>query len=341
MTISVKTQKMLWGRAASRCALCRKELVMDATLTDDESLVGEACHIVAAEADGPRGNSPLTREERDKYANLILLCNVHHKQIDDQTGEYSIGRLVEVKTVHETWVRQQLQPDLIQQRDDELYAAYIDEWEKRVSLDKWNSWASWTFSAGQPRISKAMDEQLQALPEYLLGRVWPKRYLELEAALTNFRIVCRDYHSVFHEDTADWGNTLVVAKFYKGRDYSDERYDRLLKLYEAHCAFVECLMLELTRSTNLICDLVRASFLPSYRLREGVCLVTSGPYMPDLAFRTHRVEYRGDERTRMYPGLVAFLDLRFERDLCFGEKGQNELLRTFGDVGRKLLTPDA
>ena len=64
MSISLKTHKMLWGRAASRCAFCRRELVMDASQTDDESLVGDACHIVAQSAGGPRGDSPLTPEER-------------------------------------------------------------------------------------------------------------------------------------------------------------------------------------------------------------------------------------------------------------------------------------
>jgi hypothetical protein len=82
----MKTQKMLWGRAANRCSFpgCRRELVIDATETDDEALVGDACHIVGDSADGPRGNSSLTDEERDKYANLLLLCKVHHKEIDDQ-----------------------------------------------------------------------------------------------------------------------------------------------------------------------------------------------------------------------------------------------------------------
>lgn len=83
MPITLKTHKMLWGRAANRCAICRMELVMDASETDDEAVVGEACHIVAQKEDGPRGQSPLTQEQRDKYANLILLCNVHHKQVDD------------------------------------------------------------------------------------------------------------------------------------------------------------------------------------------------------------------------------------------------------------------
>lgn len=36
MSISSKTRKMLWGREANRCAICRMEIVMDETETDDE-----------------------------------------------------------------------------------------------------------------------------------------------------------------------------------------------------------------------------------------------------------------------------------------------------------------
>src|SRR5215213_2097854 len=115
MSITVKTQKMLWGRAANRCGICRNELVMDASGTDDESVVGEACHIVASSNDGPRGDSPLTPEQRDKYANLILLCNIHHKQIDDQPIEFSVEKLAEIKRAHEEWVRTQLGFDAAKQ----------------------------------------------------------------------------------------------------------------------------------------------------------------------------------------------------------------------------------
>src|SRR5687767_15113789 len=125
MTITVKTQKMLWGRAANRCSMCRLELVMDASETDDESLVGEACHIVASSPDGPRGVSQLTQEQRDKFANLVLLCNVHHKLVDDQPNAYSVERLIEVKAEHEQWVRTQLNFDSLKQRDDEIYAGFL------------------------------------------------------------------------------------------------------------------------------------------------------------------------------------------------------------------------
>lgn len=80
MSIQLKTHKMLWGRSGNICAFpdCKKELVMDISETDDISVVGEEAHIVAREAEGPRGNSPLTPEQRDKYDNLILMCSIHH-----------------------------------------------------------------------------------------------------------------------------------------------------------------------------------------------------------------------------------------------------------------------
>ena len=67
MGISVKTRKLLWGKAANRCSMCdcRRELIMDETETDDYSVVGEECHIVAREKDGPRGESTLSKEEWD------------------------------------------------------------------------------------------------------------------------------------------------------------------------------------------------------------------------------------------------------------------------------------
>ena len=127
MALSIKTNRMLWGRAASRCALpeCRRELVIDPLDTDDPSLVGEAAHIVAEQPDGPRGQSSLTIEQRNTYGNLILLCNVHHKQVDDQVNYFTTERLTSIKAQHESWVRTSLSGfDSVQQADDERWAGY-------------------------------------------------------------------------------------------------------------------------------------------------------------------------------------------------------------------------
>ena len=110
MAVSTKTAKIVWGASAGVCAFpdCRKELVIEAKHSDDEALVGDLCHIVASSSMGPRGESDLEPEERDKADNLILLCKVHHKCIDDQPNYYSVEKLKEMKKNHENWVKKSL-----------------------------------------------------------------------------------------------------------------------------------------------------------------------------------------------------------------------------------------
>lgn len=321
MAITLKTHKMLWGRAANRCAICRMELVIDATETDDESVVGEACHIVAEREDGPRGDFSLPAGQRDTFANLILLCNVHHKQIDDQVGVFTVERLRDLKTEHESWVKAALQFDVQKQRDDELYSGYVDEWSCRVHLEQWKAWSSWLVSNGQPSLHTEMRTALDEIRPWLLSRVWPGRYKQLEAALTNFRHVAQDLTNAFSEHAAKRSDEYwETEKFYAIREWNPDLYSTLMARFDHHVGLVEDLTLELTRAANFVCDMVRLELFPSYRLREGVLLIQSGPTL-NLSYVTYRVEYRAHERgEHPYPGLADFAELRFTRDVFLGEK---------------------
>jgi hypothetical protein len=105
-----RTLKLLWGRAAGRCAMpeCRVELFADATRYDPIVVIGEIAHVAAAADDGPRAVSELATAQRNDYDNLILLCQNCHARIDGQTGFYSIARLQDLKQAHEAWVRASL-----------------------------------------------------------------------------------------------------------------------------------------------------------------------------------------------------------------------------------------
>lgn len=202
MPISTKTAKMLWGRAAARCAIpdCRHPLVVDETDADDEVLVGEMCHMVGESEDGPRGQSPLTRDQRDLYSNLILLCRNHHSEVDGQPATFTVERLKAIKGHHERWVREALPGfDSERQRDDEIYAGYIDEWARRCDLADWRNWSAGILGAGQPQLLIELDTRLKELGPWLLGRIWPGRYPSLENSFINFRMVLQDFRSTFHE----------------------------------------------------------------------------------------------------------------------------------------------
>jgi hypothetical protein len=330
MPISLKTHKMLWGRSGNRCAICRQELVVDATETDDESLIGEESHIVAREKDGPRGNSELDDESRDKYDNLVLLCRNHHKVVDDQFVVYTVEKLHEIKRSHEEWIRSTLSTyDPKKQRDDEYYAGIIDEFSARAHLDDWRTWSSWVFAAGQPQLDLQVDESLHGTRDWLLSRVWPGRYPQLEDALTNFRLVLQDFQNTFHEHSKKAPDIFYTRKFYQIDEWNPEKYERLYDEYAFHCSLVEDLMLELTRAGNYACDMVRQYLFPSFRLQEGVLLVVRGPFM-GFNYRTYRAEYRGDERIACpYPGLQRFKDIRQNRDFAIGYGSTAAQQKTF------------
>jgi hypothetical protein len=108
MSISDRTRKILWGRSGNRCAYCKRVLVEEGTELSDESVVGDEAHIIGEKPTAARGHLGVGRDELDEYDNLILLCKVHHKLVDDQPETYPVERLREMKGRHERWVDEQL-----------------------------------------------------------------------------------------------------------------------------------------------------------------------------------------------------------------------------------------
>ena len=100
MGLSRPDRKLLWGKAANRCAICRRVLSRPATPTDGEVVVGQEAHIVG-ERPGAARYRPLPPAERDGYGNRILLCPTDHITIDKQPGAWPESLLREIKARHE------------------------------------------------------------------------------------------------------------------------------------------------------------------------------------------------------------------------------------------------
>lgn len=106
MAITDKTRKILWGRSGNRCAICRQILVIDETSLDTESVVGDECHINSGAPKGPRYSLAVDPQGIDNLTNLLLLCRVHHKMVDDQFETYTAELLRTIKANHEHWVEE-------------------------------------------------------------------------------------------------------------------------------------------------------------------------------------------------------------------------------------------
>ena len=68
---------------------------------DAASVVAEIAHISAVSPGGARYKADMTPEQRGRSENLIVLCERHHKVIDDQRHTYTFEVVSKMKETHE------------------------------------------------------------------------------------------------------------------------------------------------------------------------------------------------------------------------------------------------
>jgi hypothetical protein len=320
VTISVVSRKRLWGRAGNRCAFegCGTELITSADQPDSGSILGEEAHIHSASDHGPRALPSMTSSERDDYANLILLCPTHHARVDTAPDVFTADALREMKAKHEGWVRTALSDfDASRQADEEFYAAIVDEWTLRTDVHNWGGWTFGLTYSDQPSVPRNRLDQLREMIPWLLGRVWPGRYPELESAFHNFRRALNDFLLVLQSqlETDDRGGVARTRRFYHIDRWDPELYDQLLNEYNDHVELVDHLVVELTKAANLVCAGVRKYLDSEFMRKEGVLLLTFGP---DMKLRTTiiRAEYSPEElRNELpYKGLDAIREERAKNE---------------------------
>jgi hypothetical protein len=71
---------------------------------DERVPTSEVAHIIGESFNGPRGTHPMPPDERNRYENLILLCEEHHHVVDSQVHTYPVERLRQMKFDHEALV---------------------------------------------------------------------------------------------------------------------------------------------------------------------------------------------------------------------------------------------
>lgn len=70
-------------------------------MAQDQTLLGEVCHIKGLRRDAARYDAAQTPSQRNDFDNLILLCANHHTVIDSDEEAYTVERLMKMKAEHE------------------------------------------------------------------------------------------------------------------------------------------------------------------------------------------------------------------------------------------------
>lgn len=304
MAISQRDIKLLWGRAASRCAFpdCRRPLTQDSEATENSFPIGEQAHIVAKEQNGPRGDSSLTSDERDSYANLILLCPTHHTIIDSSPEDFPIEKLHSVKTDHELWVQQTLSQtwDLNQQARDLIYTSLIDSAVQYCHLSEWKQW---TFGPLEPipRWSYNLPQDFLTFRQKVFSTDFPGALTELERAVKTLSILLHKAAEVFQEHCQikeDGNGNLYYdgVQFYKISEWDREKYNRLSKEFDVWVEECHQLVIDATKAANWFREVVRRDINPMFFAAEK--FVATYPWSGDmgLSYQYLLPEYTQDEK---------------------------------------------
>jgi hypothetical protein len=106
--LSDMERRKVWVRAGGRCTLCKRYL-LEGGLTWQEVPLGDGAHIVGQKrsADSPRGLDPLPEDVRGTADNVLLACEICHKEIDHKraVGVMTVEELRRRKREHEDMIR--------------------------------------------------------------------------------------------------------------------------------------------------------------------------------------------------------------------------------------------
>lgn len=108
-----KERILVWGRAAGRCQYhgCGKRLDGDLVSGDFKKNNAYLAHIIASDPGGVRGDPILSPQLSDNPENLMLMCDPHHREIDDpaKIDRYTVDVLREMKRAHEERIERLLE----------------------------------------------------------------------------------------------------------------------------------------------------------------------------------------------------------------------------------------
>ena len=103
-SLKVEVIRRLLARSGNVCAF---EGCSAPIYSDDDVYLGNFCHINAVNVGGKRYDSALSPEYINSYDNLILICGVHHNEIDTLDKVYTPERLKQIKANHESFFSEQ------------------------------------------------------------------------------------------------------------------------------------------------------------------------------------------------------------------------------------------
>jgi hypothetical protein len=270
--------KVLWGRAAGLCSICRRKLTQDEAHASDAFPLGEHAHIVGEKPGSARYESPLTADERDGYANRILLCPNDHTVVDKAPADWPVERLHMKKVEHELWVEQTLatKQTAQEQADNLIYSTVMDSAIERLELEDFNAWAS---SVLEPywRWRGSVYSGIARFREQVFVTDWPGTVPELEIALDRASFELQEATDHFAQYSELRDDDFIARRRYKERLQPPDVYEKLDSRFWLWSDLLEQRIVEAAKALNWARETWRREMNPAWLATQGVFSLTMHP----------------------------------------------------------------
>lgn len=214
------TLRSLYLMSGNLCAYpgCKSVLI-----NTKGTMVGDICHIRAAEKKGPRFDKSMTNETRRAGANLLLMCVVHHRKIDREAKTYTVEKLERIKREHEK--RFSEVKDTLTRRFEEQYQDETDSLEPTLPT----TFGRFNASTKAGLESEQIDEAARQIAKYVrkLGLL-PEDDRKLLSALV------RRARKVGRRVLGDTSASVHADEFAKTHGASKARINRFGQTLERH-----------------------------------------------------------------------------------------------------------
>jgi len=228
-------------------------------------VVGENCHIVAEKVDGPRGGYPVPEADRNRYPNLILLCNIHHKIVDTDVISWPVEKLHQIKNDHENWVKTNL---VISRNPDSLvYKRLVEIASEKLMFQAWEGISD--HAVRQLAYIKWIDG-IYEFNAAVQHAIFPGTQVALENSIHELSSRACEYAD--HYMTLAWSPRADSVFYQEDKTWKKEWRDDYAQYANKSGAWQNknfVLLMNMTHAINQFSDCVRTFVDPFFFLEKG------------------------------------------------------------------------
>jgi len=287
VSLRAEVRKKLWANAGNRCAFpgCVQRLVSDLGMPDQPTsgagaVVGEEAHIRSSKATGPRHDPGYPAGKLNEYENLVLLCPTHHTIVDKDGGSaWPLVEVLKMKAAHEERVDALLSDSSNQSPTTTALESRIHRWEELINLAGWEELTQ-RLNFVHPYLALSDWQSLAETAIWLAGVDWPPHFPKLAVAFATHRAVLEVLISHISDAFVRGQGELEIRRrhketYFDGPD-GEQLYTEAISEFGVNDAVTGVLVLELTRTVNLVILAVRDEVLPLYRFNDGLIQMVEG-----------------------------------------------------------------